>query len=32
MKEKNFIHEIQFNELYKRLDEIAMMLHGLIRK
>jgi four helix bundle protein len=32
MKNRNYIAGEIFDELYKDLDEIAMMLHGLIRK
>jgi four helix bundle protein len=32
MKNRNYIGGEAFDELYEDLDEIAMMLHGLIRK
>jgi len=32
MKNRNYIEETVFYELYTELDEIAMMLHGLIKK
>jgi four helix bundle protein len=32
MKNRNYIAGEVFNGLYKDLDEVAMMLHGLIRK
>jgi four helix bundle protein len=32
MKNRNYIAGEIFDELYRDLDEIAMMLHGLIRK
>ncbi len=32
MRNRNYIDSSVFVELYKELDEIAMMLHGLIKK
>ena len=32
MKNRNYLDEEVFERLYKELDEIAMMLHGLIMK
>ena len=32
MKNRNYVEESFFHELYRELDEIAMMLHGLIKK